>query len=96
MLQYPTNFYPENVAIDTDAENTIEFTFNGDFLTAVTFRTINYITGESVDSYLIAANQVPGWYNGDRIMVRGLSNLTNGDDYTIRRFRSRRNDRQNK
>ncbi len=83
MLQYPTNFYPENVAIDTDAENSIEFTFNGDFLTAVTFRTINYMTGEAVDSYRVAANQVPGWYNGDRVMVRGLSNLTNGDDYTI-------------
>lgn len=77
-------------------ENNIDFTFNGDFLMSVTFRTINYMTGESVDSYRIAANQVPGWYNGDRIMVRGLSNLTNGDDYTIRRFRSRRNDRQNK
>lgn len=60
MLQYPTNFYPENVAIDTDAENNIEFTFNGDFLTAVTFRTINYMTGEAVDSYCVAANQVPG------------------------------------
>ena len=83
MLQYPTNFYPENVAIDTDVENNIEFTFNGDFLTAVTFRTINYMTGEAVDSYRVAANQVPGWYNGDRVMVRGLSNLTNGDDYTI-------------
>lgn len=44
MLQYPTNFYPENVAIDVNAENNIEFTFNGDFLTAVTFRTINYMT----------------------------------------------------
>ena len=83
MLQYPTNFYPENVAIDTDAENNIEFTFNGDFLTAVTFRTINYMTGESADSYRVAANQVPRWYNGDRVMVRGLSNLTNGDDYII-------------
>lgn len=83
MIQYPTNFYPENVAIDTNAENNIEFTFNGDFLTAVTFRTINYLTGESVDSYRVAANQVPGWYNGDRVLVRGLSNLTNGDDYTI-------------
>ena len=83
MLQYPTNFYPENVAIDIEAENNIEFTFNGDFLTAVTFRTINYMTSEAVDSYRVAANQVPGWYNGDRVMVRGLSKLTNGDDYTI-------------
>lgn len=54
------------------------------------------MTSESVDSYRIAANQVPGWYNGDRVRVRGLANLTNGDDYTIRKFRSRRNDRQNK
>lgn len=83
MLQYPTNFYPENVAIDTDVENNIAFTFNGDFLTAVTFRTINYMTGEAVDSYRVASNQVPGWYNGDKVMVRGLSNLKNGDDYTI-------------
>jgi|GEM_PF-6603904 hypothetical protein len=83
MLQYPTNFYPENVAIDTNLENSIEFTFNGDFLTSVTFRTINYLTGKSVDSYRIAADHVPGWYNGDRVLIRGLSNLTNGDDYTI-------------
>lgn len=83
MLQYPTNFYPENIAIDTNAKNNIEFTFNGDFLTAITFRVTNYLTGESGDSYTISANHVPGWYNGDRVMVRGLSNLTNGDDYTI-------------
>lgn len=83
MLQYPTNFYPENIAIDTNAENHIEFTFNGDFLTAITFRVTNYLTGESVDSYAISANHVPEWYNGDRVMVGSLSNLTNGDDYTI-------------
>lgn len=83
MLQYPTNFYPENIAIDTNAENHIEFTFNGDFLTAITFRVYNYMTGESGDSYTISSNHVPGWYNGDKVMVEGLSNLTNGDDYTI-------------
>lgn len=83
MLQYPTNFYPENIAIDTNSENHIEFTFNGDFLTAVTFRVINYRNGESGDSYLISANHIPGWYNGDNVMIKGLSGLTNGDDYTI-------------
>lgn len=83
MLQYPTNFYPENIAIDTNAENHIKFTFNGDFLTAITFRVYNYMTGESGDSYLISANNIPGWYNGDNVMVEGLSGLNNGDDYII-------------
>ena len=54
------------------------------------------MTGDSVDSYRIAVNQVLEWYNGDKVSLRGLANLTNGDDYTIRRFRSHRNDRQNK
>lgn len=83
MLQYPTNFYPENVAIDTNAENHIEFTFNGDFLTAITFRVTNYLTGESGDNYLIYNNRIPQYYNGDKIIVQGLSGLNNGDDYTI-------------
>lgn len=83
MLQYPTNFYPENVAIDTTKENDIKFTFNGDFLTSVTYRVVDYITGEYQDSFTMGENNLPRWYNGDSVVVRGLSDLTNGNDYTI-------------
>lgn len=83
MLQYPTNFYPENVAIDATKKNHIEFTFNGDFLTSVTFRVSNYITGESGDSFTMGENNMPKWYNGDKVLIKGLSDLINGDDYTV-------------
>lgn len=85
MLQYPTNFYPENLAFDkTQVDNRLSFIFNGDILSTVTFRIYNYNTGEMVGSARSnPATRSPLKYNGETFSYNWIPYLTNGNDYTI-------------
>lgn len=95
MLQYPTNIYPDGSTFDSsvvDANNAVSFTFNGDFLTGILYRTYNYNTGEIVlyndapyPAPKMGNNLEPICYNGSTFKSdNGLFNqLQNGEDYGL-------------
>lgn len=85
MIQYPTNVSPENVAI-VSSRRDIDFTFNGDILSTVTYRIRNYDTGDIVYSGVAAHSDLePLGYNGSYIprSVMSSSFLTSGQNYTL-------------
>lgn len=92
MLQYPTNFYPKNVAIDcktfeeidTGLTHKLSFIFNGDILTRWQCNVYDYITGELVTTRgnFGGGDFLPRAYNGDEITAYAPFSLcTNGRDY---------------
>lgn len=89
VLQFPTNIYPQNVAFDpsiSDENSTIRFVFNGDFLTTVSSRVYNYMTGELLyEAYSAPPTRQPKYYNGETVeyMNGVLSGLPAGQDYVI-------------
>lgn len=90
MLQYPTNFYPENVAIDrslpqSDDTTKLRFTFNGDILTCLWIKVFDYATGALVTHRLRSAAALLPWkYNGDEVEILNMfSACTNGNDYVV-------------
>lgn len=66
MLQFPTNFQPDNVCIDA-AQNSnydVSFVFNGDAMFGAIFRVYDYNTGDIVDSFsFFNSNYFPYKYN---------------------------------
>lgn len=89
VLQFPTNIYPQNVAFDpaiSDENSTIRFVFNGDFLTTISYRVYNYMTGELLyEAYSAPSTRQPQYYNGDTVEYRegALCGLQTGQDYVI-------------
>lgn len=85
MIQYPTNVYPQNQAIDASVPNfTEKFVFNGDYLSGLWTRIFDYDTGEMVREDWYRDNNLPIVYNGDEIQHRiDNHNLTNGGRYVF-------------
>ena len=73
MLQYPTNIFPENIAIDSDltnSDNKIEFTFNGDILSCYCWKIYDYNSGVKCGSgNYIEQWRVPLAFNGDTVTL---------------------------
>lgn len=89
MLQFPTNVYPQNTAIDISTDEVIRsFTFNGDRLTWVYSQIYDNETGEQkVYSYVPNdGDGKPFAYNGETVTVSSSAYqlLENGKDYAHR------------
>ena len=87
MLQFPTNVFPQNNAVDVSKDVIRSFTFNGDRLAWVYDQTYDNDTGKKVlVSYApLNGNGKPFKYNGETVEI--LSNsytgvLENGKDYS--------------
>lgn len=96
MLQYPTNINLDNQTFDPsviDDKNTVTFTFNGDYLNGVLYKTYNYNTGELVTVQDQVYPSPTMWqdhrvlnYNGeifDDAPDGFFSELTSGNDYAF-------------
>ena len=85
MLNYPINVKPQNRAIDMNDPNHITYVFQGDILSGVMYRVINYDTGE-VEFETIYQNQdkTPIGYNGYQIsQPLATSGLRNSRRYIL-------------
>lgn len=85
MLEYPSNFYPCDIAIDKNdsSQNYIGFTFNGDMMSAAYFRGDDYTTGITTGIGGVASSTGrPICYNGQWFAVNGSDLFVNGHDYT--------------
>lgn len=85
MLEYPSNFYPCDIAIDKNdsSQNYVGFTFNGDMMSAVYFRGDDYTTGITTGIGGVASSTGrPICYNGQWFAVNGSNLFVNGHDYT--------------
>lgn len=83
MLNYPINVTPQNKAIDVDDPNHIIFNFQGDILSAVSYRIWNYDTDTiEFETTKRRTNELPLGYNGYEISET-LSNLQNGRRYVL-------------
>lgn len=87
MLQYPTNVYPEDIAVDGGGNNRyISFTFNGDILSTAAYRIYDYATGDvATMGHLINDSRLPLCYNGDTVNFNysTINGLINGRDYVM-------------
>lgn len=90
MLQFPTNFQPDNICIDASTSGSynydISFTFNGDAMYGVVFQVYDYNTGDVIDSFhYYNSNYRPYKYNEqDFSFTRDLNeNYKNKRDYII-------------
>ena len=82
MLQYPTNVYPQDIAMASAQHPTMKFTFNGDILTSVWSKFYDYNSGELVYSNSAARNtKTPIAYNGEEYPVPPPYSLQVGNDY---------------
>lgn len=84
MLQYPTNVYPQNIAIADIEHPWLYFTFNGDILTSVWTNFYDYNSGEIAGTgrhYI--APRYPMRYNGEEYLMPtvGAGRLQQGKDY---------------
>lgn len=78
MLQFPTNFQPENQCIDTisDESYDVSFTFNGDAMYGAKFNVYDYKTGNIIDTFsYYTRNYTPYKFNGEQFLL--THNLTN-------------------
>ena len=78
MLQFPTNFQPENQCIDiiTDESYDVTFTFNGDAMYGAKFNVYDYKTGNIIDTFsYYTGNYTPYKFNGEQFLL--THNLTN-------------------
>ena len=87
MLQYPTNIYPQNVAIDANESNSLRCVFNGDILTSVWYKAYDYYTGGLVSSSYRKSGRgtraALEYNGGDGGINLNMSSFTNGSDYVI-------------
>lgn len=84
MIQYPTNVYPNDIAIDpdkiTNGSTYVSFTFNGDILSNIIYRFYNYRTGEI--EVVFFANETA--YNGETVSTSYLKGgFVAGEDYVL-------------
>lgn len=90
MLQFPTNVYPHNVAVEINPEHpfTSSYTFNGDLLRWGLCDYYDNVTGERVlHSYFPRGGNINTYYNGDTVNINHkytLSYFKNGYDYKYR------------
>lgn len=89
MLQFPTNFHPDNESIDTviDDSFTVSFTFNGDAMYGAIFHVYDYKTGEMIDTFSQFSNNYrPTQYQGDTFSLThnlGDADYDNLRDYIV-------------
>lgn len=70
MLQFPTNVYPQDIAIASAERPYMYFTFNGDILTTVWSKFYDYNSGELVaDVKSGATPRTPIAYNGEMVLT---------------------------
>ena len=95
MIEYPTDYYPNDVAFDinaTDGSNAISFTFNGDAMSGAYFRGYDYTTGEVLSTDRLASESgKPFRFNGDKLQLTPMAGLINGHDYTAQVLITQRN-----
>ena len=95
MIEYPTDYYPNDVAFDinaTDGSNAISFTFNGDAMSGAYFRGYDYTTGEVLSTGVVASESgKPFRFNGDKFQLTPMTGLINGHDYTAQVLITQRN-----
>lgn len=95
MIEYPTDYYPNDVAFDinaTDGSNAISFIFNGDAMSGAYFRGYDYTTGEILSTGIVASESgKPFRFNGDKIQLTPMTGLINGHDYTAQVLITQRN-----
>lgn len=90
LLQFPTNVYPHNVAVEIDPEHPFvsSFTFNGDLLRWGLCENYDNTTGESVlNSYFPSDGKMGVYYNGDTVNINHkyvINYFNNGYDYKYR------------
>lgn len=89
MLQFPTNVYPQNIAIDPswsdDKGNRLSFVFNGDILSSVTYRVYDYTTKQPVYTAYYANNRRVLKYNGQQLVLNSspFGSLQSNKDYVM-------------
>jgi hypothetical protein len=97
VLQFPTNVYPQNIAIDKDdylggGVSHLKFLFNGDFLTSVWVRIYNYSTGgvendqiyDAISMSMSENSRSVMYYNGEQFYGSDIfRNLSNNEDYAF-------------
>lgn len=87
MLQFPTNVYPQNIAVDITRDYLMSFEFNGDILSNIFIKEYDYSSGDLIRSRWEAGSEsrLPIGYNGDVVSINLDGNnphlLTNGNDY---------------
>ena len=87
MLQFPTNVYPQNIAVDITRDYLMSFEFNGDILSNIFIKEYDYSSGDLIRSHWKAGSgaRLPIGYNGDVVSIDLDGNnphlLTNGNDY---------------
>ena len=87
MLQFPTDFQPDNICIDASQSGsynyTVSFTFNGDAMYGAIFNVYDYNTGNFIDSFNL--NYRPYKYNEQTFSLTHElnSNYQNKRDYII-------------
>ncbi len=95
MIEYPTDYYPNDVAFDinaTDGSNAISFIFNGDAMSGAYFRGYDYTTGEVLSTGGLASESgKPFRFNGDKFQLTPMTGLINGHDYTAQVLITQRN-----
>lgn len=95
MIEYPTDYYPNDVAFDinaTDGSNAISFTFNGDAMSGAYFRGYDYTTGEVLSTGGVASESgKPFRFNGEKFQLTPMTGLINGHDYTAQVLITQRN-----
>lgn len=86
MLQFPTNVYPQNNAVDANGGFISSFTFNGDRLTWVYDTVYNNETGQKIATCYAPAEGggKPFKYNGETVSLFNTNNTVfeNGKDYS--------------
>lgn len=92
MLQFPTNIFPQNIAIDPTWNDTYEhkrnrlsFVFNGDILSSVTYRVYNYTTKQVAKTAYVANDRQALKYNGEQFVLnnRPFNSLQSNEDYVL-------------
>lgn len=95
MIEYPTDYYPNDVAFDinaTDGSNAISFIFNGDAMSGAYFRGYDYTTGEVLSTGGVASESgKPFRFNGEKFQLTPMAGLINGHDYTAQVLITQRN-----
>ena len=90
MLQFPTNVYPHNVAVEIDEKHpfTSSYTFNGDLLRWGLCDYYDNVTGEkTLHAYFPKGGSIGTYYNGDTVRIGHqytISYFDNGYDYKYR------------
>lgn len=85
MLQYPTNFNPQNVSVDPSINPYITFTFNGDMLLTTWLKIWDLHSGQFIVSsppLNVQINQKV-WYNGETAQHRIPNEAIYGRDYVV-------------